>query len=84
MLHSSDYSPSHLRILVVCDTDVNSAIRLAEHFIPKQPQFDCCIACGPFIQSDMLTREDVAVAEGDMASCIAQLENIVCRVYQCI
>ena len=83
MLQSSDYSPSHLRILVVSDTDVNSAIRLAEYFVPKQPQFDCCLVFGPFTQSNIVTREDGAIAEGDMASCIAQLENIVCRVYLC-
>mmetsp|Transcript_26191 Transcript_26191/g.26436 ORF Transcript_26191/g.26436 Transcript_26191/m.26436 type:complete len:324 (-) Transcript_26191:12-983(-) len=76
----SDYTPNHLRLLIVNDVDIISANRLAEYFVPKPPQFDCCIVCGPFIHSDIVSREDEAVAEGDMASTIAQLENIVCRV----
>eukprot|EP01041_Mallomonas_annulata_P011834 gene11834-24814_t len=77
---TSDFSPDHIRLLLVSDVDILSASRLAEFFVPKPPHIDCCIVCGPFTHSDIVTREDEAVAEGDMASTIAQLENIVCRV----
>ena len=73
-------NPKKLRILVLCDVDCNSASKLAEYFIPKPPQFDCCVVCGPFTQTEIENRELEAKAEGDVASVIAQLENIVCRV----
>lgn len=74
-----------VRILFLSDVDIDSATRLSEHFVPKAPQFDACVVCGPFsAESDELeerkTREAEAVAVGDMSTTLAQLENIVCRV----
>jgi len=71
---------THLRFLIVSDIDARSVSKLAEYFVPKSPQFDCCIVSGPFTHFDLLSREDEAKSTGDMASIIAQLENIVCRV----
>ena len=76
----SDFCAERLTLLLVSDVDILSASRLAEFFVPKPPQFDCCIVCGPFTHSEITSKEDEAIAEGDMASTIAQLENIVCRV----
>lgn len=75
-----DTNCKRLKILIVSDVDIASASRLAEFFVPKPPQFDCCIVCGPFTHTEIISREDESTSEGDMASTIAQLENIVCRV----
>lgn len=54
---------------------------LAEKFVPLEPTFDCIICCGPLTHNcDWSTDEGHAIAQGDMASIIASLENIVCRV----
>lgn len=73
--------PSKLRILIVSDLDNASASRLSEKFVPISPQFDAIIVCGPMVH-DMTyqSKEEQAIALGDIASILAQLENIVCRV----
>lgn len=73
-------SPTSIRLLVCSDVDIISAARLSEKFVPMPPQFDGVILIGPFVQNPLNTEEDRAVALGDMASIVAQFENIVCRV----
>ena len=71
------------RILFLSDVDIESATRLAEHFVPKTPQFDAIVVCGPFsadATEEIKSKEADALALGDMSSTLAQLENIVCRV----
>lgn len=68
------------RFLVCSDVDGNSASKLAEFFVPTEPRFDAVFLCGPFTHSKISNEEEKAVAEGDIASVIAQFENIVCRV----
>jgi hypothetical protein len=72
--------PKNLRLLVCADVDIVSAARLSEKFVPLPPQFDGVVIIGPFVQTPLNTEEECAVALGDMASIIAQFENIVCRV----
>lgn len=72
--------PQSLRFLVLADVDMMSVTKLSEHFIHLSPQFDCIIVIGPHGLKPSNSAEDTAVALGDMASIIAQLENIVCRV----
>ena len=69
-----------LNILVVYDADCRSATSLAEKFVADSPKFDAVVAIGPFCHKTNVTQEELAAAEGDMASVIAQLENICCRV----
>ena len=66
--------------LVLYDTDIASASLLAEKFVALNVVVDAIIVVGPFIHKDVFKQEDLATAEGDMASTIAQLENISCRV----
>lgn len=79
-MHKFLSSPTHLRLLLCSDVDIVSAARLSEKFVPMAPQFDGVILVGPFIHTPLASDEDRAVALGDMASIIAQFENIVCRV----
>jgi hypothetical protein len=72
--------PDRLRFLVCSDVDIISAGKLSEKFVPQPPYYDGIIAVGPFYQDEIEKKEDEAVALGDIASVIAQLENIVCRV----
>lgn len=72
-----------LRLLVVHDVDIHSSSLLAEKYVPLTPEYDAVLAIGPFYHAPLDNQnklEDYAVAEGDIASSIAQLENIVCRV----
>ena len=66
--------------LVLYDTDIASASLLAEKFVALNVVVDAIVVVGPFIHKDVFKQEDLATAEGDMASTIAQLENISCRV----
>ena len=68
------------KFLFCMDVDNPSVSRLSEKFVPKHPLLDAIIVCGPFVHETMSTREEIAVAESDMSSLVAQLENIVCRV----
>jgi hypothetical protein len=78
---ASEIVPSEMKFLVLRDLDIASVSRLAEHFVHNSPQFTACIACGPFSPCpDDSSPEDVALALGNAATTIAQLENIVCRV----
>jgi hypothetical protein len=72
--------PSTVNILLVFDVDTHSASLLAERFVPSKPQFDMVIVVGPFSRAPLTSKEEVATTEGDIASTLAQLENIVCRV----
>lgn len=78
--------PRKIRLAVLNDVDINSASLFAEKYVPQTPQFDAIVVAGPFASSSSssssssLTLEQIAVAQGDMASIIAQLENVVCRV----
>lgn len=68
-------------MLILSDVDVDSAISLAEHFVSTSPPpFDVIVLCGPLSHHDITSPEMDAIATGDMASVIAHLENIVCRV----
>lgn len=70
-----------IEILVVYDINMQTADQIAEYFVSSKPKFDLIIIVGPFNEDKALsTNEDLAVVEGDMASIIAQLENIACRV----
>ncbi len=76
-------SMDSLRLLVVHDVDIHSSSLLAEKYVPLTPEYDAVLAIGPFYHTPFTNQnklEDYAVAEGDIASGIAQLENIVCRV----
>ena len=72
-----------LTALVVYEPDMHSSMMLAEKFVPNDPFFDVCIACGSFSAENIDVNSSVeaaACALGDISSTIAQLENIVCRV----
>lgn len=73
-------TPTRFRFLVCSDVDAVSATKMTEKFVPSEPEFDAVILTGPFCHRAVLTKEDMAVMEADMASIIAQFENIVCRV----
>lgn len=72
------------RILLCSNADYESAARLSERFVPQNPQIDAIIALGPFnCMNDVSyasTEEEEAGKIADIASIIAQLETIVCRV----
>lgn len=68
------------RFLICSDVDGASATKLTEHFIFSNPEFDAIILSGPFTHKEVTTPEEVAVMGGDIASIIAQFENLVCRV----
>jgi hypothetical protein len=72
--------PTTLRFLVCCDIDAISAAKLSEKFVPLPSFYDGIIAVGPFYHEECESKEDEATALGEIASTIAQLENIVCRV----
>ena len=70
-----------INFLVVYDISTQKASQLAEKFVADAPKFDVILIIGPFTNANKLSgAEELAVAEGDMASSIAQLENIACRV----
>lgn len=76
-----------MRVLVVCDVDSASAAKLTERYVcgsvdGVKPEFEAVILLGPFVGSSQshASPEGEAITEGEMASLIAQLENIVCRV----
>ena len=72
-----------LTALVIYEPDIHSTMVLAEKFVPNDPFFDVCIACGSFTGENVdvsSSHEAAACALGDISSAIAQLENIVCRV----
>jgi len=73
-------SKTRLRFLMIGDVDLAGGSACAEYFIPQNPRFDAVLCCGPFVHRELHTNEDVAVAQGDIASIISQLEGIVCRV----
>lgn len=68
------------RFLICSDIDGASATKLTEHLIYANPEFDAIILSGPFTHTAVCTPEQVAVQGGDIASIIAQFENLVCRV----
>jgi hypothetical protein len=76
----SEFESKKLKILLISDIDITSASLLSEKYIPNSPEFDLVIACGPFTHDIANSPEEIAIAEGDMASTISQLENIVCHV----
>ncbi len=69
-----------LRFLLIADVNMVSATNLSEVFVPLPPQFDGILVVGPFGLGNFKSPEETAIALGDMASTLAQLENIVCRV----
>ena len=71
-----------LRLLILNDVDIDSAIALAETLISGSLlSHDAIIICGPMSHNtDLSSPEAEAVAIADMASVIAHLENICCRV----
>lgn len=79
-INMSEFNSNKLKILLISDIDIISASLLAEKYIPNLPEFDLVVACGPFTHGNLNSSEEIAIAEGDMASTISQLENIVCRV----
>jgi hypothetical protein len=79
-MENINLEPNSYRFLLCRDIDAQSALKIAEHFVPLSPIFDGIILCGPFIHDDLTSPESEAVAVGDIASIIAQFENIVCRV----
>lgn len=72
------------RFLFCTNPDNESVAKLSEKFVPGHPQLDAIIAIGPFhcVQDTSFTsqQEEDASKIADIASIIAQLENIVCRV----
>ena len=81
MAHFQTYPPV-VNLLVCYDVDTASVSSLAERFVsgPTSTTFDAILVVGPFIHTDVYNKEDLSTAEGDMASILAQLENISCRV----
>jgi hypothetical protein len=79
---SAGAASRRLRLLVLSDVDIASAISLAEHFVPASPpSFDAIVVCGPLSSSSSSSSPEAeAVATADMASAVAHLENIACRV----
>lgn len=75
-----DKQVDRLHILACADIDIESASKLAEMFVEGSPQFDMIILFGPFVHHEIKSEEGRVTAEGDIASIIAQFENIVCRV----
>lgn len=75
-----DYETEKIRLLVVSDVNMISSTQLVEQIIQNLHAFDLCVVCGPFGCDDITSPENVAAAQGDMASILAQLENVVCRV----
>jgi hypothetical protein len=71
---------NRLRLLLVADVSMASVTALSESLVPLPPQFDGIVVIGPFGLGRFKTPEETAMALGDMASTVAQLENIVCRV----
>lgn len=69
-----------IRILVVSDVDIRSAVEMVERFVPNDPQFTACLVCGPFTNMALDTKENEAAAQGDMSYILSLFENIVCRV----
>ena len=81
MAESFQTQPSEINILVVHDISTQRASQLAEKFVAHAPKFDLILIIGPFSDPQQnLSLEELAVVEGDMASSIAQFENITCRV----
>lgn len=69
------------RLLICQGVDNASAARLSEIFVPLPMNVDAIIACGPFCDPVLSeTEEGEALRIADVASVVAQLENIVCRV----
>jgi hypothetical protein len=68
------------RFLICSDVDGLSATKLTENFVYSNPEFDAIILSGPFSHKEATTPEEIAVMGGDIASIIAQFENLVCRV----
>jgi hypothetical protein len=77
-----EMTSGQVQILVVHDIDLISAAKISEKYVcgESRVMFDACIICGPFTHRSITSPEDEAIAIGDMASIIAQFENIVCRV----
>mmetsp|Transcript_13793 Transcript_13793/g.22971 ORF Transcript_13793/g.22971 Transcript_13793/m.22971 type:complete len:281 (-) Transcript_13793:1947-2789(-) len=72
--------PRRFRFLLCSDVDGPSSSRIAEHFVPNEPEFDAILLIGPFNHNEIESKEEMAVTQGDISSIIAQFENIVCRV----
>ena len=73
-------SQTKFRFLVCSDIDGHSVTKLTEQFVYSEPEFDAILLSGPFTHQALNTPEEVAVMQGDIASMIAQFENLVCRV----
>jgi hypothetical protein len=74
-----------MKLLIVSDVDLLSAGRISEKYVCGDSRedkvfYDACIICGPFAHRSIESKEDESTAIADMASIIAQFENIVCRV----
>jgi hypothetical protein len=74
-----------MKLLIVADVDSLSAGMISEKYVcgdnrEEKAFYDACIICGPFIHHSIDSKEDESTAIADMASIIAQFENIVCRV----
>ena len=80
-----------LKVLLVFDVDAESCTNLAENFCRNKPIIDLIICCGPFLGADhdntnndsTRSKELQAVANGNIASMLASLEQIQCRVIYC-
>jgi hypothetical protein len=79
-MESIDKNMSTLSILACADVDAESAQKIAERLVQEHPKFDLILLFGPFVHRETKSHEEVVTAEGDIASIIAQFENIVCRV----
>jgi hypothetical protein len=71
-----------VRIAIIADIDPLSANVFADKLVPQDRTFDCIFCCGPFTQANewSKSKEAEALAQADIASTIASLENVVCRV----
>jgi Icc-related predicted phosphoesterase len=72
-----------MRVLITSDVDGDSANYLAERFVSNSIFVDAIVACGPFVGVShdwSNTPENQAIAQADIASVIATLEQIQCRV----
>jgi hypothetical protein len=71
-----------LKLLVLSDVGIESVNALAEQLIQNPLDIDIIVCCGPFCNSIDWTKnkENCAISIGDMATIIATLEQIQCRV----
>jgi hypothetical protein len=82
MIAAAGRPQQSLRLLIVHDVDLASAGKISEKYVcgESRVMYDACLICGSFIHRSVTSTEEEAIAIADMASIIAQFENIVCRV----